>query len=102
MVCGETVLVMTRIRMQTRGLLALLAMSLLTVGAAAQQGAAPALQGSVADDTGLPGQTWTTVGNLSPIEHGNGYIQSYVEQDAAIFGDNSGSLTLTPYVAMGL
>jgi hypothetical protein len=68
----------------------------------AQQGAAPALQGTVLDGTGLPGQAWTSLGNLSPIEHNNGYSQSYMEQSAAMFATNSGSLTLTPYVSLGL
>ncbi|HKW68047.1 MAG TPA: hypothetical protein VJP04_12210 [Terriglobales bacterium] len=69
---------------------------------AAQQAATPALQGSVVDGMGLPGESWTTVGNLSPVEHGNGYVQSYVEQDAAVLASRSGSLSLTPYVSVGL
>ena len=69
---------------------------------AAQQSATPALQGSVVDGMGLPGESWTTVGNLSPVEHGNGYVQSYVEQDAAVLASRSGSLSLTPYVSLGL
>jgi hypothetical protein len=70
--------------------------------AIAQQGAAPALQGSVMDAMGLPGQAWSTVGNLSPIEHNNGYVQVYMEQSAAVFASNRGSMTLTPYVSLGL
>jgi hypothetical protein len=70
--------------------------------ATAQQGAAAALQGTVLDGTGLPGQAWTTLGNLSPIEHNNGYSQSYIEQSAAVFASNSGSITVTPYVSLGL
>ncbi len=70
--------------------------------AAAQQGAAPALQGTILDGTGLPGQAWTTLGNLSPTEHNNGYSQSYMEQSAAVFASNAGSVTLTPYVSLGL
>ena len=69
---------------------------------AAQQGAAPALQGTILDGTGLPGQAWTSLGNLSPIERNNVYSQSYMEQSAAVFATNSGSLTLTPYVSLGL
>jgi hypothetical protein len=69
---------------------------------AAQQGATPALQGTILDGTGLPGQAWTSLGNLSPIEHNNGYSQSYLEQSAAVFATNSGSVTLTPYVSLGL
>ena len=69
---------------------------------AAQQGAAPALQGTILDGTGLPGQAWTTLGNLSPTEHNNGYSQSYMEQSAAVFASNAGSVTLTPYVSLGL
>lgn len=71
-------------------------------GSAAQQAAAPALQGSVVDGMGLSGQMWTTVGNLSPVEHNNAYIQSYVEQDAAVFANQSGSISVTPYVGLGL
>lgn len=74
----------------------------LTGSSSAQQGAAPALQGTILDGTGLPGQAWTSLGNLSPIEHNNGYSQSYMEQSAAVFATNSGSVTLTPYVSLGL
>jgi len=74
----------------------------LTAFSAAQQSAAPALQGNITDAVGLPGQAWTSMGNLSPIEHNNGYVQSYAEQSAAIFASDSGSITLTPYVSLGL
>jgi hypothetical protein len=67
-----------------------------------QQSAAPALQGNIVDGLGLPGQAWTTMGNLSPIEHNNGYVQSYFEQNAAVFASNSGSVTVTPYMSLGL
>ncbi|HLK33736.1 MAG TPA: hypothetical protein VKT29_11640 [Terriglobales bacterium] len=87
---------------QIKALLALFVVPLLVLGAVAQQGAVPALQGSMVDGMGLPGQAWTTMGNLSPIEHNNGYFQTYVEQDAEIFGNYSGSLTLSPYVSTGL
>jgi hypothetical protein len=76
--------------------------ALLTCSSAAQQGAAPALQGTILDGTGLPGQAWTSLGNLSPTEHNNGYSQSYMEQSAAVFATNSGSVTLTPYISLGL
>ena len=79
-----------------------LAALILTCSSAAQQGAAPALQGTMLDGTGLPGQAWTSLGNLSPTEHNNGYSQSYVEQSAAVFATNSGSVTLTPFVSLGL
>jgi hypothetical protein len=82
--------------------LILVAAVALTGASAAQQGAAPALQGTVLDGTGLPGQAWTSLGNLSPIEHNDGYSQSYMEQSAAVFATNSGSITLTPYVSLGL
>jgi len=82
--------------------LVFLSLLLLASASAAQQAAAPALQGGVVDGMGLPGQMWTTVGNLSPVEHNNGYIQSYVEQDAAILASQSGSISLTPYVSLGL
>ena len=82
--------------------LAFLLILVLASVSAAQQAAAPAVQGSVVDGMGLPGQMWTAVGNLSPVEHNNGYVQSYVEQDAAILASQSGSISLTPYVALGL
>ncbi len=87
---------------QSEAWLALLLVFLVTSLSFAQQAAAPALQGSVVDGMGLPGQMWTTVGNLSPVEHNNGYVQSYVEQDAAVFATQTGSLSLTPYVSLGL
>jgi hypothetical protein len=74
----------------------------LTTISAAQDGAVSALQGSLADSVGLPGQGWTSIGNLSPIEHNNFYMQSYVEQSAAMFSTYSGSLTVTPFVGLGL
>lgn len=83
-------------------LLAFVMMFGFSVVAAAQQGAAPAVQGSVIDSIGLPGQAWTTFGNVSPIEHNNGYSQSYFEQDAAVFATDSGTMTVTPYAALGL
>lgn len=75
---------------------------LLGACAFAQQSAAPALRGSYADTLGFPGQSWMTVGNLSPIEHNNFYMQSYFEQNAAVFAAYDGSLTVAPYVALGL
>ncbi len=103
MVYGNKIFILMRLKcVQNEAWLALLLVFLLTSGSAAQQAAAPALQGSVVDGMGLPGQMWTTVGNLSPVEHGNSYVQSYVEQDAAVFATQSGSLSLTPYVSLGL
>lgn len=88
--------------MPKKVLLISLLVFLLTSGSAAQQAAVPALQGSVVDGMGLPGQVWTSVGNLSAVEHNNGYFQSYVEQDAAVLANQSGSLSLTPYISLGL
>jgi hypothetical protein len=87
---------------KVKALFTSLAALMLSCSSAAQQGAAPALQGTILDGTGLPGQSWTTLGNLSPTEHNNGYSQSYIEQSAAMFATNSGSLTVTPYVSLGL
>ena len=42
------------------------------------------------------------MGNLSPIEHNNFYTQSYFEQSAAVFSTYSGSITVTPFIGMGL
>jgi hypothetical protein len=69
---------------------------------AQERPAVPALEGSVIDSIGLPGQGWASLGNLSPIEHSNGYSQSYVEQSAAVFATNSGLLTVTPFASLGL
>jgi hypothetical protein len=88
--------------MKFKSRLAMCAVLLLTTFAVAQEGAVSALQGSLVDSVGLPGQGWTSVGNLSPIEHNNFYVQSYVEQSAAIFSTYSGSVTVTPFVGMGL
>ena len=73
-----------------------------SVSASAQEGTPPAVQGSVLDAVGLPGQGWTTVGNLSPIEHNDFYSQSYFEQDATAFSTYSGSITVTPFIGLGL
>src|SRR5437773_9098974 len=87
---------------KAKSLFTFVAFAILTAFSAAQQSAAPALQGNITDAVGLPGQAWTSIGNLSPIERNNSYVQSYVEQSAAIFASDSGSLTLTPYVSLGL
>jgi hypothetical protein len=96
MVCSEKVLMI-----KTFAKLVML-VALVASAAAQQQSAAPALRGSYADTLGFPGQSWMTIGNLSPIEHNNFYLQSYVEQNAAIFAAYKGSLTVAPYVALGL
>ncbi len=88
--------------MKIKSLFALFAVLVLTTLSAAQGGAVSALQGSLIDAVGLPGQGWTSIGNLSPIEHNNIYLQSYVEQSAAIFSTYSGSVTVTPFVGVGL
>ena len=88
--------------MKTKSVFALGTVLVLTVFSAAQQSAAPAYQGNIADGVELPGQTWTSAGNLSPIEHNNVYVQSYIEQGATVFSTFSGSMTLTPYVSLGL
>jgi hypothetical protein len=88
--------------MKIKSLLAMFALLVLTASSAAQDGARSALQGSVVDGVGLPGQGWTSIGNLSPIEHNNFYAQSYFEQSAAVFSTYSGSITVTPFVGLGL
>src|SRR2546428_11285928 len=87
---------------KVKSLFTCVAVAILTAFSAAQQSAAPALQGNITDAVGLPGQAWTSMGNLSPIEHNNGYVQSYSEQSAAIFASYSGSITLTPDLLLGL
>jgi hypothetical protein len=88
--------------MKIKSLFALFAVLVLTTSSIAQGGAVSALQGSLVDAVGLPGQGWTSIGNLSPIEHNNFYVQSYLEQGAAVFSTYSGSITVTPFVGLGL
>jgi len=88
--------------MKIKSLFAILVVLSLTALSAAQDGAKSALQGSVVDGFGLPGQGWTSVGNQSPIEHNNFYTQSYFEQSAAVFSTYSGSITVTPFIGVGL
>lgn len=88
--------------MKLKSLFKLFAVLALATLSAAQDGAASALQGSLVDAVGLPGQGWTSIGNQSPIEHNNFYLQSYVEQSAAVYSTFSGSVTVTPFVGMGL
>ena len=88
--------------MKIKSLFTLFAVLVLATLSAAQDGAASALQGSLVDAVGLPGQGWTSIGNQSPIEHNNFYLQSYVEQSAAVYSTFSGSVTVTPFVGMGL
>jgi len=88
--------------MKIKSLFALFAVLVLRTFSSAQGGAVSALQGSLVDAVGLPGQGWTSIGNLSPIEHNNFYLQSYVEQSAAVYSTFSGSVTVTPFVGMGL
>lgn len=88
--------------MRHRFLLTGFTVLLLGAFATAQQTAVPALRGNVLDAVGLPGQSWTVIGNLSPIEHNDAYAQTYVEQGAAILSNGSGSFTVTPYVSLSL
>jgi len=88
--------------MKIKSLFSLFAVLVLTTFSSAQGGAVSALQGSLVDAVGLPGQGWTSIGNLSPIEHNNFYVQSYLEQGAAVFSTYSGSITVTPFVGLGL
>jgi hypothetical protein len=88
--------------MKFKSLFTLIAVLVLGALCSAQDGAVSALQGSLVDAVGLPGQGWTSVGNQSPIEHNNFYFQSYIEQSAAVYSTYSGSVTVTPFVGMGL
>lgn len=88
--------------MKFKSLFTLFAVLLLAAFSAAQDGAASALQGSLVDAVGLPGQGWTSIGNQSPIEHNNFYLQSYMEQSAAVYSTFSGSVTVTPFIGVGL
>ena len=64
--------------MKIKPLFALFALLVLTTFSTAQGGAVSALQGSLVDAVGLPGQGWTSIGNVSPIEHNNFYLQSQI------------------------
>jgi hypothetical protein len=88
--------------MKTKSLLTLISVLLLATLCGAQDGAVSALQGSLVDSVGLPGQGWTSIGNQSPIEHNNFYFQSYMEQSAAVYSTYSGSVTVTPFIGVGL
>jgi hypothetical protein len=88
--------------MKIKLLFVMFAVLVLTAFSVAQDGAKSALEGSMVDAVGLPGQGWTSLGNLSPIEHNNFYTQSYFEQSAAVFSTYSGSITVTPFVGVGL
>ncbi len=57
--------------MKMKASLAIFVVLTLAAFAPAQDGAKSALQGSVVDGVGLPGQGWTSLGNQSPIEHNN-------------------------------
>ena len=81
---------------------ALITLLLMAGAASAQQAAAPAVQGTIVDGIGLPGQAWTSLGNVSPIEHNNVYSQSYFEQGATVWASTSGTVTVTPYASLGL
>jgi len=88
--------------MKIKSIFAICAVLVLTAFSPAQNGAKSALEGSMVDAVGLPGQGWTTAGNLSPIEHNNIYTQSYFEQSAAVFANYSGTITVTPFIGVGL
>ncbi len=83
-------------------LFTLVTLLLTTMILSAQQAAVPAVQGTVMDGIGLPGQAWMSLGNVSPMEHNNVYSQSYFEQGATVFATNSGGITVTPYASVGL
>jgi hypothetical protein len=88
--------------MRTKSSIVLFVVLILTALSAAQERAASALEGSLVDAMGLPGQGWTSIGNLSPIEHNDCDFRSYVEQSATVFSTYSGSVTVTPFVGVGL
>jgi hypothetical protein len=88
--------------MRAKSSIILFVVLMLTVLSAAQERAASALEGSLVDAMGLPGQGWTSIGNLSPIEHNDFDFRSYVEQSATVFSTYSGSVTVTPFVGVGL
>jgi hypothetical protein len=88
--------------MRAKSSIILFVVLMLTALSAAQERAASALEGSLVDAMGLPGQGWTSIGNLSPIEHNDFDFRSYVEQSATVFSTYSGSVTVTPFVGVGL
>lgn len=80
----------------------LLALSLLMFGVTANAQDAPkyAATTPVVNPQSFPGQFWTDLGNLSPVEHNNLTSASYVEQGVTIFRTTNN--TITPYASFGI
>lgn len=79
----------------------LLALLFVATVAVAQEGPPHPIQGSDLDTVALPGQFWSTNGNLEPVEKGNVLTENYFEQGATVFATAGHSVTVTPYVAVG-
>jgi len=77
---------------------------LLTVASAAfaQDGPIPAAKDSTLQVSAFPGQAWTSIGDSSPVEHGNIQSEIYVEQGVTLFSADKGSITFTPYASVSL
>lgn len=58
--------------------------------------------GNVFGLSSLPGQAWTSVGDTSPVEHGNIQSEAYFEQDFVIASFDNGRSTFTPFVSVAL
>lgn len=67
--------------------------------ASAQQVKSP-VQAPLFNVSAFPGQGWTSLGDSSPVEHGNIQSEVYLEQGVTIFSADKGSITLTPYASI--
>ncbi|MBV8475124.1 MAG: hypothetical protein JO266_18455 [Acidobacteria bacterium] len=85
-----------------RNLFMIVALSAMAVVSRAQQSAVPAVEATVLSPIALPGQAWSALGNVSPIEQNDVYSQSYCEQSATLWATSSGAITATPYASLGL
>ncbi len=74
--------------------------ALVCVGAWAQDGPPPPAKGSALAVQAFPGQAWTSLGDSSPVEHGNIQSEIYAEQGVTVFSAQGGSFTFTPYTAL--
>jgi len=84
-----------------RNVFTILILICMATAVVAQEGPPHPLQGSELDAVALPGQFWSTTGNLEPVEKSNVLFENYIEQGATIWSTPGHTITLTPYVSMG-
>lgn len=86
-----------------KNILAITALVLsLTYAANAQEGPPHAVAGSLLDSVSLPGQVWVSSGTLDPVEKGNVESQAYFEQGLTVYAGWNNSVTVTPFVSLGI